>query len=460
MRLNSLASRLIATSAVWLLLVLPIAGMLIYRLYREDVQSAFDGGLEKLVNAIALDSMNAAGTEPVVPNNRYEPLFERTHSGWYWQIQPIDDPTARRFTSASLASGTLEVPFEKKVPPDAGGTRWLNTKGPLGESLRMVEVIDTINHLSTNPRYSIVVAGPLDWLDSRLSSFLTRLSTALALTGIGLVLATLVQVRFGLLPLRQIERRLAAIRSGEAAKLDGELPAEIEPLQHELNQLIQSNQDIVDRARTQVGNLAHALKTPLAVIINEAREDKTTFGDKVAGQAQIMRDQINYYLDRARVAAGIGVIGRATDVAPVAEALVRALERINRDKGIRISTTFAPGIRFQGEKQDLEEMLGNLLDNACKWAKHEVTLSVLSSIKDGRTDPRRLLIRVDDDGPGLTPEQRARIGKRGLRLDETKPGSGLGLSIVTDLAQSYRGTLSLDEAAKGGLAVSLELPAT
>ena len=460
MRLNSLASRLIATSAIWLLLVLPVAGLLIYRLYRDDVQSAFDGGLEKLVNAIALDSMNAAGSEPVVPNNRYEPLFEETHSGWYWQIKPLDETQARRFVSASLATASLEVPFEKKITSDAGGNRWLNSKGPVGEPLRMVEVIDTINHVEGGPRYSIVVAGPLDWLDSRLSSFLTRLSTALALTGIGLVTATLVQVRFGLLPLRQIERGLAAIRSGEATKLDGELPVEIEPLQYELNQLIQSNQDIVDRARTQVGNLAHALKTPLAVITNEAREDKSTLGAKVASQAQIMRDQINYYLDRARVAAGVGVIGRATEIAPVAEALVRALERINRDKGIRITMACGPGLRFQGEKQDLEEMLGNLLDNACKWAKKDVSLLIQQGGKEGKTDTRRLLIKVEDDGPGLTTEQRARIGKRGLRLDETKPGSGLGLSIVTDLVQSYRGALTLGQAAKGGLSVSLDLPAT
>ena len=352
------------------------------------------------------------------------------------------------------------MPFEKKIEADAGGNRWLNATGPLGEPLRMVEVIDTINHVDGAPRYSITVAGPLDWLDSRLSSFLTRLSTALALTGIGLVMATLVQVRFGLMPLRQIERGLAAIRSGVSSKLDGELPAEIEPLQHELNQLIQSNQDIVDRARTQVGNLAHALKTPLAVITNEAREDKSPFGAKVAGQAQVMRDQINYYLDRARVAAGVSVIGRATDVAPIADALVRALERINRDKGIRISSVCTPGLRFQGEKQDLEEMLGNLLDNACKWAKKDVSLLIQNGGRDDKIDPRRLLIKVEDDGPGLTSEQRSRIGKRGLRLDETKPGTGLGLSIVTDLVQSYRGTLSLGQATKGGLSVTLDLPAT
>ncbi len=457
MRLNSLASRLIATSAAWLLLVLPLAGLLIYRLYKEDVQSAFDGGLEKLVNAIALDSMNAAGTEPVVPNNRYEPLFEETNSGWYWQIKPLEDPNARTLVSASLTTNKLDVPFILKIKPDAGGNRWLNGPGPNDQRVRMVEVIDTIGHSASGPKYSIIVAGPLDWLESRLQSFLTRLATALGLTGLGLVIATLFQVRFGLLPLQQIEQGLADIRSGKATKLDGELPAEIEPLQHELNELIGSNQAIIDRARTQVGNLAHALKTPLAVITNEAHDDKSPFAKKVAGQAQIMRDQITFYLDRARVAAGVGVIGRITEVGPVADSLVRALERINRDKGIQIKFDCAPGAKFQGEKQDLEEMLGNLLDNACKWAKRDVTLAIETRPGDNRT--KRLKIKVEDDGPGLSEDQRAKIGKRGIRLDETKPGTGLGLSIVTDLVQSYNGTLTLGAAARGGLSVQMDLPA-
>jgi signal transduction histidine kinase len=425
MRVNSLAFRLIATSAAWTLLVLPIAGFLIYRLYRNDVQEAFDGGLEKLVNAIALDAMNTTGSEPVAPNNRYEPLFEETHSGWYWQVKPLDDPTGRRLVSASLATATLDAPIEEGVEAGPSGTRWLNSTGPIGEPLRMVEVIDTIGHVDGGPKYSIVVAGPLDWLTSRLGSFLARLSSALTLTGLGLVGVTLLQVRFGLLPLRRIERGLAAIRSGAAAKLEGGLPAEIEPLQHELNQLIQSNQDIIDRARTQVGNLAHALKTPLAVITNEAREDKSPIGKKVAEQAQLMRDQIAYYLDRARVAARVGVIGRSTEVASVVEPLVRALERINQEKGVRISIDCPEGARFQGERQDLEEMLGNLLDNACKWARRDVNLTVTVKGRGGRTQARRLMIKVEDDGPGLTIEQRSRIGQRGLRLDETKPGSGL-----------------------------------
>jgi signal transduction histidine kinase len=455
MKLKSLAFRLFATSAAWTLLVLPIAGFIIYRLYRDDVQASFDARLEKLVNSIAIDSIGG-GVTPIAPNNRYEPLFEDYHSGWYWQIKRVDDETSTRLGSASLGGASLELPIKREIKPDANGARWMGSVGPVGEPIRMVEVIDSFDRSENAPKYSVVVAGPVDWLESRVANFLTRLAIALFLTGVGLVTVTLFQVRFGLLPLRRIEQGLADVRSGTAEKLEGELPAEIEPLQDELNALIASNQEIIDRARTQVGNLAHAIKTPLAVITNEAREDKGPLGSKIAEQAEIMRDQVTHYLDRARVAARVGVIGRATPVLDVLEPLSRALERIHRDRAISVSVECPPEIRFAGERQDLEEILGNLCDNACKWAKSRV--NVTATAITVRKGPGRLAIWIEDDGPGLTPEQRAQIGKRGVRLDETKPGSGLGLSIVTDLVQSYRGTLSLGQSPRGGLRVDLDLP--
>jgi signal transduction histidine kinase len=459
MKLNSLAFRLIATSAIWLALVLPLAGFIIYRLYSEDVQASFDQRLEKLVNSLAVDALSGGGREPVSPANRYEPLFEEIHSGWYWQIRALDDEGARRLRSASLATATLPSPFEQKIEPDHAGQRWMNAKGPRGEPIRIIEVIDTQGHQQGAGRYAVSVAGPVAWLESRTRNFLTRLTVALALTGVGLVIATLFQVRFGLLPLRNIERGLAAIRSGEAARLEGELPAEIAPLQSELNALIQSNQDIVDRARTQVGNLAHALKTPLAVIINEARDDKGPLGSKVAEQAGLMRDQINHYLERARMAARVGVIGRATEIGPTLAPIARALERINAERGVKIHLDIPVGLKFSGEKQDLEEMVGNLLDNAAKWARSRVDVAAaISSAAPGAGEARRFLLTVEDDGPGLPADQRAKLGKRGLRLDETKPGSGLGLSIVTDLVQLYRGRLELSESRRGGLRATLDLP--
>jgi signal transduction histidine kinase len=171
-----------------------------------------------------------------------------------------------------------------------------------------------------------------------------------------------------------------------------------------------------------------------------------------------MRDQITLYLDRARMAARVGVIGRATEVEPVLEPIVRALERIYRERDIRIDLHCTSGVKFQGERQDLEEMVGNLLDNACKWARTRVALAaVVEPAGDGRGS-RRLVLTVGDDGPGLPQDQRAKLGQRGFRLDETKPGSGLGLSIVTDLAQQYRGRLHLGESPLGGLEARLELP--
>lgn len=460
MRFNSLAFRLFATAAAWTLVVLPIAGFIIYRLYRDDVQTSFDGQLLKLVNAITVDSMGSSGeAQPLPPSNLYEPLFEVTHSGWYWQITPLSPANGRKLVSPSLATWSLPSPAAKSVTPDETGARWMNVKGPQSEPLRMVEVIDSLGHEPGRPTYSIVVAGPQDWLDHLVANFRYRLTTALALAGLGLVAVTLFQVRFGLLPLRQIENGLSNIRSGTATSLEGDLPAEIEPLQSELNALIRSNQAIVDRARTQVGNLAHALKTPLAVITNEARSDKSSLGAKVIEQAEVMKESVTRYLDRARMAARVGVIGRVTQVGPVIEPLVRTLQRIHQEKGVVINVECPPEARFSGEKQDLEEMLGNLLDNACKWARHEVDLTVEIPPSTSRARNRRIAITVADDGPGLTDEQRARIGKRGLRLDETKPGSGLGLSIVMELAHSYGGTCDLARAKQGGLAVHLNLPA-
>ncbi len=460
MRFNSLAFRLFATAVLWTIVALPIAGVIIFSLYRQEVESSFDERIKTLLLVVYTDSSDHTQGEPGAPRDVGEPLFEINHSGWYWQIKPTEGADGRRtLVSKSLASEMLASPYEKGLPPDSFGTRWTQTTGPNGQELRVAEMIQALGGDESGPRYSYLVAGPVDWPQARVAAFRARLVVALSLVGFGLMALTLFQVRFGLLPLREIESGLSAIRTGQATRLEAKLPMEIEPLQSEINALIQSNQDIIERARTQVGNLAHGLKTPLAVITNEAREEKSPLADKVQEQAQLMRDQIGYYLERAQMAARAGVIGRSTDVMPVALSLKRALERIYRDKDITIEINCPETIRFQGEKQDLEEMLGNLVDNACKWAVSTVHITVKALPGETRTGRQRLTITVEDDGPGLTSDQRQRIGKRGMRLDETKPGSGLGLSIVSDIATSYTGSFALDESPLGGLQVRLELPA-
>ncbi len=461
MKFNSLAFRLCAAAAIWTLLVLPVAGFIIDTVHKRDVKASFDSRLSQLLTILIAFSTDHNELEPKYPRNVGEPLFELSHSGWYWQITPLEQSPGKRMISASLASEELPLPSVQGVKPDAFNIRWYDGKGPVGEPLRFAETVYNAGEDEAPRFYSYVVAGNVQFAETRIAEFRFPLFMSLAVAGFGLVLSTLLQVRYGLLPLRAIERRLTAIRTGDAQKLEGAPPSEIEPLQTEINALIQSNQDIIERARTQVGNLAHALKTPLAVITNEIGDDKSPAGRKLAEQAQIMRDQVNHYLDRARVAARVGVIGRVTEVGPTVEAIARALERINRDRGISISIECPPDARFQGEKHDLEEMLGNLMDNACKWCKANVKIEVRIVPSAASVKERRLEIAIDDDGPGLTLEQRKQGIQRGRRLDETKPGSGLGHSIVADLAQTYRGKFTLEQASPphNGLSARLDLPA-
>ena len=459
MKLNSLAFRLFATAALWTLLVLAIAGVVIDYVHKREAEAAFDTRLSQILTQIIAFSTLHEGEEPRVPKIIGEPLFELTHSGWYWQITPLDNATGRRMVSASLAGESLILPSSLKKRPDPTNIIWYITTGPVGESLRIAENVYNAGEDESPRFYSFLVAGDAETTESVNATFRLPLTIALGLAGLVLVAATLFQVRFVLWPLQAIEKRLSDIRSGKVEKLDGELPAEVEPLQTELNALIRSNQEIVERARTQVGNLAHALKTPLAVILNEARDDKGLSAHKIAEQATVMHDQVNYYLDRARMAARAGLVGRQTEVAPVAEAIVRALERIYSERNLDLSVDCPATARFFGEKQDLEEMLGNLLDNACKWASSRVVLKVVADAGTAPAARPILRISVDDDGPGLTPEQRAQGIARGRKLDETKPGSGLGLSIVAELAQSYRGAFALEQGTLGGLSARLELPA-
>jgi signal transduction histidine kinase len=279
-----------------------------------------------------------------------------------------------------------------------------------------------------------------------------------SILGVVLLLTTMFQVRFGLAPLKRISDSLAAIRSGNAERLEGRFPVEIAPLARETNALIESNREIVERARTHVGNLAHALKTPLSVMLNEAsaRSDDP-LAAKVREQVNVMRDQVARHLERARLAARAAVMGSVTDVVPVIQALARTMEKTHHGRSLAIALDLPAEARFRGERADLEEMAGNLFDNAYKWASTRVAVEV--GLEQSAPDKPVVRIVVDDDGPGLTPAERAQVAHRGKRLDESKPGSGLGLSIVVELASLYGGSLSLSSSPIGGLRAELTLPA-
>ena len=248
---------------------------------------------------------------------------------------------------------------------------------------------------------------------------------------------------------------MAAIRRGEAEHIAGEFPQDVAPLATEVNQLIDANREIVERARTQVGNLAHALKTPLSVLMNEADSMSPALPDKVREQTEIMRRQVTFYLDRARAAARARTFGVATEVKPVVEGLVRTYEKLHGEQVLTFDVALQPGLKFRGEAQDLTDLIGNLLDNAGKWARERVSIHAARALE--RDSGEFLVAELEDEGQGCETNAR-RGGRAGKRLDESRPGSGLGLSIVVELASIYGGSLKLDESPLGGLRAILRLP--
>jgi signal transduction histidine kinase len=356
-------------------------------------------------------------------------------------------------SSRSLWDTTLTRLRDEDATTSADGARHGYEIGPEEQRLRLIE--RTVD-LGEDGRYLIVVAGDPQEIDDEMRAFDRALLVTFGTLAAVLLLITMFQVRFGLAPLKRISEALAAIRAGTAERLDGRFPVEIAPLARETNALLDANREIVERARTHVGNLAHALKTPLSVVVNEAAGRDDALAAKVTEQANIMRDQIARHLERARLAAGLKVVGGITSVVPIVTALTRTMEKIHQSRGIVIDLDAPADVRFHGERQDLEEMVGNLVDNACKWAQMRVSVEVVAERYDGAPTVR---IIIDDDGPGLGPAQREQVARRGRRLDETKPGSGLGLSIVLELAALYGGSLQLGNAPIGGLRAELVLPA-
>lgn len=450
---RSIARRLFLTAAGWIVVVLGVAGLLLSAYYRSVTERNFDQRLGVYLRALVADVASSGDDQRGDPGELGDPQFELVLSGWYWQIARLDTEKPQIRASRSLFAARLPKLADQGVVAGVGGSR---AGYALGPDDRMLRIVERQISVGDNGLYLVQVAATTEDLEKQIARFEFALAVAFALLAAGLLFATAFQVAFGLRPLRSLEGAISSVRRGAAEKIEGEYPTEIAPLADELNLLIAANRDVVERARTQVGNLAHALKTPLSVIINEAGDEFGPLADKVREQAVLMRDQVTYYLDRARAAARAGAIGASTDVEPALDGLIRTFRKIYRDREIVCGAPPA-GLRFLGEKQDFEELVGNLLDNACKWAARTIEVALtLEPAAAGRT---HLVMSIDDDGPGLPPEQRAEAMRRGQRLDETKPGSGLGLSIVSDLAGAYGGSLSLEASSRGGLRAVLRLPA-
>src|ERR1700737_2603750 len=365
MRLNSVAVRLFFSAATWIALILLVTGVVLSSLYRAAVERAFDRRLGVYLRSLVADVATPEENAGKFPQSIGEPLFDLPLSGWYWQVARLDAPAPDVRSSRSLWDATLPHLADLAASSAGGAAHGGYAEGPEGQQLRLVE--RTVD-LGEEGRYLVAVAGDAAEIEEETRSFDGALIITFGVLAVVLLLTTTFQVRFGLAPLKRISEGLAAIRRGSAERLEGAFPVEIAPLARETNALIDANRAIVTRARTQVGNLAHALKTPISVMLNEA----TTAGSdplalKVREQTEIMRDQVARHLERARLAAPVAVIGTVTDVRKVVTALARTMEKIHHHRNIAIDVDAPEGARFGGKKQDLEEMVGNLIDNACKW---------------------------------------------------------------------------------------------
>lgn len=448
---RSIAARLVLSAVLWSVVILLLAGMILSALYRDTTERAFDQRLLVYTNNLASDLVALGKPDRDLPSIG-DPRFELPLSGWYWQVERPNSDKQDVRSSKSLFGGNLPALLTPENKDRFGGIR--KGYGPAPDD-RQLRILERDIDLGKDGRFIMRVAGPADEIDADVARFVFSLTITFALLGLALSISTLLQIRFGLRPLSNLRAALGAIRRGEAERIPGQYPKDIAPLAQELNLLLVTNQEILERARTQVGNLAHALKTPLSVITNEADAAPQEIADKIREQASIMSDQVRHYLDRARAAALAGTLGTMTEITPLIAAFERTFAKIYRDKGLEIVVDLPQKARFRGERQDFEEMVGNLIDNACKWANSRVRIGGELSEEDGRLC---LNLYIDDDGPGLPEAVRNDMLKRGRRLDESKPGSGLGLSIVSDLAALYRGNLVLDHSPLGGLRAKLVLP--
>lgn len=449
---RSLTFRVIAFSTMWAILAQVVVFTLITTLYRQASERGFDSLLSAhLFNLIGSVGVSEDGRLTGAPDLG-DLRFSEPRSGWYWSVEPASAGVTGGLRSSSM-TGAIPSPSITAVPFNTEFQRSYVADGLAGEHLAVFEsefVLDTGNQIA---RFRVM--GNESELEEEIAAFQRSLLIYLSLFGFGMIAINAIAILYGLQPLRRVRDALAMVREGTAQRLDGRFPAEIEPLANETNALIENNRRIVERSRTQVGNLAHSLKTPLAILLNEGRALGGAKGKLIAEQAASMQQQVEHYLQRARVAAQRDSVVYRTPAKPLVERLARVIGKLNPNTELSVDLP-EDDIVFAGEREDLEEMLGNLLENAMKWARSKVSISV-APLPGTDGEPDSFEIWIEDDGPGI-PEDKARDAlKRGRRLDESKPGTGLGLAIVTDLVNEYGGKLRLERGRLGGLKAIVQL---
>ncbi|MBN9627601.1 MAG: histidine kinase [Acidovorax sp. SCN 65-28] len=463
---RSLRVRLLAVTLAGVAVAMVLAGLVLSGLFREHVQQQFQAALQLQLDQItARLEFDAQGQPVIAAEALSDPRWLKPYSGLYWQVDAMA-PDGRERAGVLRSRSLWDTSLALQVDALADGAVHVHEMaGPQGAPLLVLERTVRADAEGVHAaRWRLMVAADLHATQAATARFTGVLALSLAVLLVLLAAAAWAQVALGLKPLQALQRAVQDVQEARASQLQGSFPAEVQPLVDDFNAVLRRHGEVVERARTQAGNLAHALKTPLTVLDNAARAQTPTHGPELAAlvreQVVVARRHIDWHLARSRVAASAHLPGQRTALQPVVEGLVRVMNKVHADRALDISVVQPPvSLFFAGESQDLQEMLGNLLDNACKWARSAVRLQAQLLPAGSEPAQPQLVVAVEDDGPGINAAQRAQALERGVRLDETVPGTGLGLAIVQDLAALYGGRLDLEPAGLGGLRATLTLPA-
>jgi signal transduction histidine kinase len=445
MRKGSITASLFWLSAGWLIVALVATGFLLTDLYSRALDTSLTETLEFHVESLT-GALLETGDPLSDTISLTDPRFDRPRSGWYWLIR--DENGQLYNLSTSVVGITLPT---MAGPTGASGIRTAVLDDVFGTRMRVVERMVTIG----SKAYQIVVTGSLSEVLKLVDDFRGQTFIVLGAVGAMLAIMSVIVARIAMRPIALLRQAIERVREGDAVAVDGTYPNEIAPLAEEVNELLRSNGQIIERARSQVGNLAHGLKTPIAVLRNEAATKKGALADVVLSESDKMSTMVATYLERARLAARTSVVGKKADGTMIMLRLTRVMRKIHPDVTIAFQRPDASLPWFRGDEADLEEMAGNLLDNACKWSRGQVGVRLSAERGDSGVV---LLIRIDDNGQGLSEADAQKVLRRGVRLDEKTPGSGLGLDIVKELVDVYGGSLQFKPSALGGLLVELRLP--
>jgi signal transduction histidine kinase len=432
---------MIGIAALWIMVMLIGGGLALDRVLKDAIVTNFDAQLDYVLTAMIASAEIGPDGEVRFSRPLGDQRFLEPYSGLYWQVAAggVEPFRSRSLWDRALPSGNVPRDDQLHVydSPAFGN-----------DTLRIHE--RNIRLPNSKRLWRFQVGQTRAELDSQIAILRRTLIRSFLLLGLGLLAMAALQATYGLWPLRKVRREIGDVRVGKAARVDARLPREIRPMVEELNDLLAHNEKQAEEARRHAGNLAHALKTPLTVIMNEATASSTDLNATVIREATTMRRQVDHHLARARAVGRRGSGQAVAAVWPSLQAVERAVGRLYPDKVIDLDGNKDVSVRV--ERQDLDEMLGNLMENAAKYGGGRVFVTV--GLADGMAE-----LLVEDDGTGIPPSERTAIFERGARLDTDKPGTGLGLAIVRDVAEIYGGSIALEESEDlGGLLARLRLP--